>query len=116
MTITEILIFAKILAAISGDRTVAVTDLEKKIAADALKRIADQRIDWTQQQKAQYKTLVDVVERLGYQSLFLDLDEDAIKEMDIVFGPRMTESEELLVQTFLKEYGLSGRKSGLRIQ
>jgi len=65
MTITEILIFAKILAAISGDRTVAVTDLEKKIAADALKRIADQRIDWTQQQKAQYKTLVDVVERLG---------------------------------------------------
>lgn len=65
MTITEILIFAKILAAISGDRTVAVTDLEKKIAADALKRIADQRIDWTQQQKAQYKTLVDVAERLG---------------------------------------------------
>ena len=65
MTITEILIFAKILAAISGDRTVAVTDLENKIAADALKRIADQRIDWTQQQKAQYKTLVDVVERLG---------------------------------------------------
>ena len=51
-----------------------------------------------------------------YQSLFVDLDEDAIKDMEIVFGPRMTESEELLIQSFLQGYGLSGRRSGLRIQ
>ena len=62
MTITEILIFAKILAAISGDRTITVTPVEKKIAADALKRIADQRMDWTPQQKEQYKMLVDAME------------------------------------------------------
>ena len=60
--------------------------------------------------------LIDDIYMPPYQSLFLDLDEDAIKEMDIVFGPRMTESEELLVQTFLQGYGLCGRKSGLRIQ
>lgn len=65
MTITEILIFAKILALVSGDRSVTVTDVEKKIAADALKRIADQRYDWTQGQREQYKMLVDVVENLG---------------------------------------------------
>lgn len=51
-----------------------------------------------------------------YQALFVDLDEEAIKDMEIVFGPRMNESEELLIQTFLNSCGLSGRKSGLRIQ
>ena len=51
-----------------------------------------------------------------YQSLFLDLDENAMNEMEVLFGPRMTESEELLVQTFLQQYGLTGRKSSLRIQ
>ena len=61
MTINEILIFAKILAFASGDRTVNVTDLDKKMAADALKRMADQRMDWTGQQREQYKLLVDVV-------------------------------------------------------
>lgn len=65
MTITEILIFAKILALVSGDRSVKVTDVEKKIATDALRRIADQRMDWTQEQREQYKKLVDVVEQLG---------------------------------------------------
>jgi hypothetical protein len=65
MSITEILIFAKILAAVSGDRTITVTSVEKRIAADALKRIADQRFDWTQGQREQYKMLVDVVAQFG---------------------------------------------------
>lgn len=71
----------------------------------------------------QLEKLRELVKRLKdeeylppYQSLFLELSEDAIKEMEIIFGPRMTESEELLMQTFLREYGLRGRKSGLRIQ
>ena len=49
MTINEILLFAKILAFAFGDRSVTVTDLDKKMAADALKRMADQRMDWTEQ-------------------------------------------------------------------
>lgn len=61
MTINEILLFAKILAFASGDRTVTVTDLDKKMATEALKRMADQRYDWTDQQREQYKMLVDVV-------------------------------------------------------
>ena len=64
MNITEILIFAKILAAVSGDRTVMVTSVEKKIAADVLRRRADQRFNWTQPQREQYKMLVDVVEQI----------------------------------------------------
>ena len=64
MTINEILLFAKILAFASGDRTVTVTDLDKKMAADTLKRMADQRFDWNPQQRQQYKMLVDVVEQM----------------------------------------------------
>lgn len=65
LTINEILLFAKILAYASGDRTVTVTDIDKKIAAEALKRMADQRMDWTLEQREQYKMLVDVVDQLG---------------------------------------------------
>ena len=67
MTINEILLFAKILAFASSDRTVTVTDLDKKMAADTLKRMADQRLDWTEQQREQYKMLVDVVEQMSNQ-------------------------------------------------
>ena len=69
-----------------------------------------------EKQRILVRRLIDETYLPPYQSLFLDLDEEAIREMDIVFGPRMTESEELLMQTFLRGYGLSGRKSGLRIQ
>ena len=69
-----------------------------------------------EKQRELVKRLKDETYLPPYQSLFLELDDEAIREMEIVFGPRMTESEELLVQTFLQGYGLSGRKSGLRIQ
>lgn len=64
MTISEVLIFAKILAYIFGDRTISVTETEKKYAAEALKRIADQRMDWTQEQREQYKMWVEVFESI----------------------------------------------------
>lgn len=65
MTINEILIFSKILAYVSGDRSITITDAEKKIAASALKRMADQRTDWTFPQKEQYKLWVDIVEQIS---------------------------------------------------
>lgn len=64
MSINEILVFAKILSFVSGDGTVTITDADKKMAAEALKRMADQRFEWTEQQKQQYKMLVDVIEQL----------------------------------------------------
>ena len=64
MTINEILLFAKILAFASGDRSVTVTDLDKEMATEALKRMADQRMDWTEQQREQYKLLVGFVEKM----------------------------------------------------
>ena len=67
-------------------------------------------------QRKMMKRIMDKTYLPPYQSLFVDLDEEAINEMEIVFGPRMTESEELLTQIFLQGFGLTGRKSSLRIQ
>lgn len=58
MKIDEILLFAKILAYVSGDRSVTITGIEMEMAADALKRLADQRFDWTQEQREQFKAMV----------------------------------------------------------
>ena len=61
MNINEILLFAKILAYVSGDRSVTITDIEMEMAADALRRLADQRVDWTQEQREQYKAMVSII-------------------------------------------------------
>ena len=61
MNIIEILLFAKILAYVSGDRSVTITDIEMEMAADALRRLADQRVDWTQEQREQYKAMVSII-------------------------------------------------------
>lgn len=61
MNINEILLFAKILAYVSGDKSVTITDIEMEMAADALRRLADQRVDWTQEQREQYKTMVSII-------------------------------------------------------
>ena len=65
MTIDEIIAFAKILVYASGDKSVTVSEAEKQCAASALKRMADQRMDWTQEQRERYKTLVDAVEYMS---------------------------------------------------
>lgn len=57
----QILLFAKILAYVSGDRSVTITDAEMEMAAGVLRRIADQRFDWTQEQREQYKAMVSIV-------------------------------------------------------
>ncbi len=61
MKIDEILLFAKILAYVFGDRSVTITGIEMEMAADALRRLADQRLDWTQEQREQYKAMVDII-------------------------------------------------------
>ena len=59
----ELIILAKMIAYAMGDSSVKLTDLEKEMAFSMLKRNADRRIDWTEQQKEQYKELVDICKR-----------------------------------------------------
>lgn len=53
-----------------------------------------------------------------YQRLFLDLDENAVQQMEILFGPRMTVAEKILAKALLEKHGLSTRwkESSLRIR
>ena len=54
----------------------------------------------------------------GYQALFVDLDDEAINNMEIVFGPRMNDSERILLSHYLDSKGLANNyhNSSLRIQ
>lgn len=63
MNAEELIILAKMIAYAMGDSSVKLTDLEKEMAFSMLKRNADRRIDWTEQQKEQYKELVDICKR-----------------------------------------------------
>ena len=60
MTFDELMIIAKMTALACGDRNVTIGEIEKDMMYSLLKRIADQRLDLTAQQKAQFKALVDV--------------------------------------------------------
>ena len=53
-----------------------------------------------------------------YHKFFLDLDEDALKEAEIVLGPKMSEAEQILVEALLEKYGLGKkwRRSNLQIR
>lgn len=53
-----------------------------------------------------------------YDRIFLDLDEDAVKQMKIVLGPRMSDAEKIYVKALLKEHGLedSWQESALKIR
>lgn len=53
-----------------------------------------------------------------YQRFFVELSDEAISQMEIVFGPRMTEGEKILTKHLLKGNGLDGkwRDSILRIR
>ncbi len=62
MTFDQVLSLAKIINAIyNNNSSVKVTKRDKEIAAESLKLLADQRCDWTQEQKELYKVLVDYV-------------------------------------------------------
>ncbi len=53
-----------------------------------------------------------------YQRFFIELSDEAISQMEIVFGPRMTEAEKILAKHLLKGNGLDGKwqDSTLRIR
>lgn len=53
-----------------------------------------------------------------YERFFLELSYEAVAQMEVVFGPRMTEAEKILAKHLLKGNGLDGcwRDSMLRIR
>lgn len=60
LTFEEMMLFAKILAYISGDRSISLNQIDRDSAIAVLKRMADQRMDWNEQQKEQFKSMVDI--------------------------------------------------------
>ena len=65
LSIEEMMLCAKIFAYAMGDRSISMTQLEKDEALALLKRMTDQRWDWTEQQKTQFKTWIDLCKLTG---------------------------------------------------
>lgn len=65
-----------------------------------------------------YSLLQDKDARPPYERFFVALSEEAISQMQIVFGPRMTEAEKILAKHLLRGSGLDGKwkESALRIR
>lgn len=61
LTFDEMVLYAKILAYMMGDASIVLSDKDKDIALSLLKKMIDQRIDMTEQQKEQFKFSVDVL-------------------------------------------------------
>lgn len=76
-------------------------------------------------ESADIDTHINLVRRLEnkgtpppYERFFLELSDDAIQQMEVIFGPRMTEAEKILAKHLLRGFGLDGkwRDSSLRIR
>ena len=39
-----------------------------------------------------------------YKQLFLDIDDDALKDIEIVFGPKMSEAEKIMAKSLINAY------------
>lgn len=50
-----------------------------------------------------------------YESYYIDLDDTAVSKMKILFGPKMSEAEKILVKSLLKDHGLSNSWSNSSI-
>lgn len=57
-----------------------------------------------EKQQKLLRRLEDDSTKVPYQRLFLELDENIFDNLEIVFGPKMTESEKILVKSLIKEY------------
>ena len=69
-------------------------------------------------QQEQIRRIENLNQSAPYDKFFLDLDENAIREMKVLFGPKMTESEKILAKALLKENDLSSswEESKLKIR
>ena len=65
MTFEEMILFAKIVAYVSGDRMVNLTDGDKDMAFNTLKKMTDGRCDMTEQQKREFKAVIDLCREIS---------------------------------------------------
>ena len=62
ITIEELVCFTKVLSVFMGVMSPAeVSRQEKELAIEAMKKMAENRDDWTHEQKEAYKVLADIV-------------------------------------------------------
>ena len=66
MTFEEIVSFAEVFSVFTGLASpMSVTKQEKALAFEAMKKLADRRNDWTQEQKDLYKALAEIAKEYG---------------------------------------------------
>ena len=62
----EMICFSKVFSVFAGMASSAsVTNQEREFAYEAMKKLADNRADWTQKQKDIYKALADIAKEQG---------------------------------------------------
>lgn len=65
ITFYELVSFAKVFSkAFAIDRRMSVTKEEEKAAIEVLKKINENRADWTQEQKETYKAFADLAKEM----------------------------------------------------
>lgn len=65
-----------------------------------------------------FRKLEDRTLNPPYERLFLDISDEALEDIEIVFGPRMSEPEKIMAKALLKQYCSHAeyRESSLRIK
>lgn len=64
ITFEELICFSKVYSVLLGMTSpLSVSKYEKDLAYEAIKKMADNRYDWTHEQKELYKLLVDYVKK-----------------------------------------------------
>lgn len=56
----EIAVFSRIFLYVFNNKEIELTDIDKEIAYNALKRVSTQRQDWSEEQKAYYHQLLEI--------------------------------------------------------
>ena len=60
MTLEEMMLCAKVFAYAMGDRSINLHQVDRDSVVCMLKRMADQRWDWSENQKEQFKTFIEI--------------------------------------------------------
>lgn len=65
LSLEDMLLVAKIIAFVNGDKSIVLTDIDKDMAFRLMKKMIDQRYDMNSQQKEQYKLLLDIYKHMS---------------------------------------------------
>ena len=80
--------------------------------------LAEMKMGEFEKQQEYVRRMEDENQEPPYQRFFLKIRQDAVDQMQVVFGPKMTESQKILAKALLCKHGLEGhwRDSSLRIR